>query len=902
MPTWITAEEAFRQLAEGLGDSGAADFFDTLVERLARLLWADHVLIARVRAGEARTLAVWSRGQHRDNVRYPLAGTPCEQVAGRTSCLYASDVQSRFPHDALLRELVAESYLGMPLCAPDGAPLGLIAVLADRPMAPSDQERELLQIAATQAGAELSRREAERALQASERHARESERRLDTLLNHLPGMAYRCLNDANWSMLLVSQGAEALTGHTAEALTHNRHVSYAELIHPDDRQGVDDTVQKAIARNEPFQVVYRLRTAEGQLRWMWEQGQAVFDDEGRVKCLEGFITDVTERQEAQRVQQAVMQVASTVTSRIGDDYFHQLVETLIQLLEADAGFIAMLETGGDTTTATSQRADDLRLSLVSAQTDRERLERYDLPLSDTPCARLIDEQEIMIHDDADPGLPGFPAATRAWIGRRLDNARSEPIGVLVLVYRQPLEADAFATSVLRILSTGAAAELERRSDQRRMHQLAYTDGTTGLPNRIRFMEDLSHQRRAAEREQTPLALLLLDIRRFKEINDIHGHQVGDRLLAALAERLQHALAPHERLARLSNDEFALLVPRAAEKGLAECLERIRRTASQPITLGHRRFTLAVSIGTAHYPSDAMTSEELFKFASIALYHAKQRDEGICSFDATMTRDLARRQQMTERLQLALAEDRLSLHYQPKVDLASGRLMGAEALCRWHDEEWGWVSPGEFIPLAEERGLIRPLGDWVLAEAARQLDDWRRNGRILPERLSVNVSAQQFTDPDLARRIAELTRHTPASSIDLELTESDVMRDAEQAIDITHSLHRAGYTLSIDDFGTGYSSLAYLRRFAADTLKIDISFVRRMLDGPHDHAIVETIIAMARSLGLRTVAEGVETREQALELARLGCDQAQGYYFGHPLPAEEFAAAWGEAMAAESITG
>lgn len=522
MPTWITAEEAFRQLAEGLGESGADDFFDTLVERLARLLWADHVLIARVGAGEAATLAVWSRGRHQANLNYALAGTPCETVASRTFCLYASDVQSRFPHDTLLRELGADSYLGVPLCAPDGTFMGLLAVLADRPMAPSEQERELLHIAATQAGAEMSRREAERALQASERHARESERRLDTLLNHLPGMAYRCLNDANWTMLLVSRGAEALTGYSAEALTHNRRLSYAELIHPDDRQGIDDTVQQAIARNAPFQVVYRLRTAEGQLRWMWEQGQAVFDDEGRVTCLEGFITDVTERQEAQRVQQAVMQVASTVTSRIGDDYFHQLVETLIQLLEADAGFVALLEPADDTTAATSQHAGEPRLSLVSAQTDGQPLERYDLPLTDTPCARLIDEQEIMIHDDADPGLPGFPAATRAWIGRRLDNARGEPIGFIVLLYRQPLEADAFATSVLRILSTGAAAELERRGDQQRMHRLAYTDDITGLPNRIRFMEDLSHHRQSAEREQTPLALVLLDIRRFKEINDTHG--------------------------------------------------------------------------------------------------------------------------------------------------------------------------------------------------------------------------------------------------------------------------------------------------------------------------------------------------------------------------------------------
>ncbi|MFG6176449.1 EAL domain-containing protein [Halomonas sp. THAF12] len=892
MPARITAEEAFRRLAEGLGHSGAVNFFDTLVERLAQLLATDHVLIARVCEGEAHTLAVWSRGHHRPNIQYPLAGTPCEAVTYQQACLHPRDVQARFPQDVMLQELGAESYLGLPLLTVDGDLLGLLAVLANRPMAPSDQEHELLRIAAIQAGAELGRREAEHALRASER-------RLETLLNHLPGMAYRCLNDANWTMLLVSQGAAELTGHPPEALTHNRRVSYVELIHPDDRQRVDDAVQEAVARREPFRVVYRLQTADGHLRWMWEQGQAIFDATGRVDCLEGFITDVTEQQEAQRVQEAVTQVAAAVSSRTGDDYFHQLVSTLTRLLEADAGFVALLEpVAGANREATPGHPAEPSMNLVSALVDGRPLERYRAALAGTPVAALLDEQEIMQRQARAPGLPGFPADTRAWIGRRLDDAQGKPIGLLMVMYRQPPETDAFATSVLRILSNGAAAELERRGDHQRMHQLAYTDGTTGLPNRIRFMEDLNRQRQAAEREQTPLALLLLDIRRFKEINDTHGYRVGDRLLAALAARLRRALAPHETLARLSNDEFALLVPRATATTVEECLTRMRRSVGRPFNLDQHRFSLTVSIGTAQYPRDAVSSEDLFKFASIALYHAKQHTDGTCPFDATMTQALQRRQQMTERLHCAIGERRLALHYQPKFDLATGRLVGAEALCRWHDEEWGWISPGEFIPLAEERGLIRLLGDWVLEEAAHQLAAWRRDGMALPGRLSINVSAQQFADPDLVRRIASLTRHTPASAIDLELTESDVMHDAEQAIEITRSLRDAGYTLSIDDFGTGYSSLAYLRRFAADTLKIDLSFVREMLDGPHDHAIVETIIAMARSLGMQTVAEGVETPEQARKLARLGCDQAQGFHFGRPLPPADFAATWGSAMGSQ----
>jgi EAL domain-containing protein (putative c-di-GMP-specific phosphodiesterase class I) len=257
----------------------------------------------------------------------------------------------------------------------------------------------------------------------------------------------------------------------------------------------------------------------------------------------------------------------------------------------------------------------------------------------------------------------------------------------------------------------------------------------------------------------------------------------------------------------------------------------------------------------------------------------------------MRHTLERRQWMTERLHVAILERRLELYFQPQVDLHTQALTGAEALCRWHDPEWGWVSPGEFIPLAEERGLIRLLGDWVLEEAARQLSEWQAAGTPLPGRLSINISAQQFADPRLTTHIATLTSSVSPSAIALELTESDFMRDPDQAVIITQAMRQAGYALFIDDFGTGYSSLSYLRRFAADALKIDISFVRDMLDNHHDRAIVQTIIAMANTLDMKTLAEGVESAAQAALLAEMGCNQAQGYWFGKPLSADSFARTW-----------
>ncbi|WP_301583801.1 EAL domain-containing protein [Halomonas alkaliantarctica] len=897
MHTRNEAAEIFRQLAEGLGRSGTPDFYATLVEQLAGLLGVDHALIAVVDTPHrATTLAVWSNGCYQDNFSYPLAGTPCENVLGREPCFYACDVQAHFPNDMLLGQLSAESYMGLPLFSADGPVIGILAVLSNQPMQPDGLENEILRIVAAQAGAELSRCQAEEALRHSEGVARESERRLNTLLNHLPGMAYRCLNDRHWTMQLVSQGAEALTGYHPDELQDNRLLSFASLIHEADQNRLYLAVQQAIQQRQPYRVVYRLRHRDGSHRWMWEQGQAVMGNAGQVAYLEGFISDVTDQQESQRVQEAVVQVASTVTSRVGDDYFHQLITTLVTLLEADAGFIALLDQPvpqytGSTAARKSTLLPAMTTHTVSLVASGKLVDNQTFMLCGTPAEKVVFEGESVAQSGQSFMLPGTSLGTQAWIGRRLDNAKGDAIGVMMVFYQSPLTTNAFATSVLQILSTGAAAELERRRDHRHMHRLAYTDGTTGLPNRARFIELLASMGKEATRQNHSLSLLLIDIRRFKEVNDLHGHQVGDQLLATVAKRLQQANFPKCAVARLSGDEFTILLPSVEDVHLQEIMLQLCEIIKRPIQLEHRVFNLDVSVGVASYPNDVSDAGELFNAASIALHHAKRRDNSVCPYTQTMRHALERRQWMTERLHQAILGHRLELYFQPQFSLADKTLTGAEALCRWYDPEWGWVSPGEFIPLAEERGLIRMLGDWVLEEAASQLGVWQAKHTPLPGKLSINISAQQFADPQLTAHVAKLTTGVPPGAIALELTESDFMRDPDQAVTITHSMRRAGYALFIDDFGTGYSSLSYLRRFAADALKIDISFVRDMLDNHHDRAIVQTIIAMADTLDMKTLAEGVESPAQADLLAKMGCSEAQGYWFGHPLPADEFAATW-----------
>ncbi len=873
----VAAEEVFRQLADSLAFNNSPDFFSDLVARLARLLAVDHVLIAEVLddRGHVRTLANWSEGRLRDNLSYSLAGTPCEKVVDAKPCFYPSGVSQIFPEDELLQLAGVEGYLGLPMLAQDGTPVGLLAIMSNAPMSLPSVGEEVLRIAAAQAGSELGRRRAEKSLV-------ESERRLHTLMNHLPGMAYRCRNDPYWTMEFVSQGARELTGYSPEELEGNRRVAYVELIHPADRERVFDQVQASVAIGKPYRCVYRLVTAHRQIRWMWEQGQSVTDVDTGDILLEGFICDITEQRESERVQEAVVQTATAVSSRLGEDFFRQLVQRLTQALEAEVGFIATF-------------CNDDILETQARVVGGEVVGNIRYALAESPCYDVVEQGECVGHFDPPQAVPqpGMeePLLVHSYVGRRLDSASGEPIGTLMVMYSHPAPDLNLATSVLRILAAGAAGELERQRNDRRIYQLAYVDGTTALPNRIHFMDCLDGELVRSEQGRSSLGLIFLDLKRFKEINDVLGHDVGDQLLAAVALRLQGSRQSKEVLARLSGDEFAIMLPELGRGGLAQAIERYRSVFEAPIWAAGRDFNLAVNLGAAQFPRDARSAAELFQCASVAMHQAKRTEMGACVYDVAMAETLNHRRALTEALVEALRENALQLHYQPLMDLESETLIGAEVLCRWYDKRWGWVSPAQFIPLAEERGLIRVLGDWVLRTATAQLQAWQARGLVFPGRLSINISAHQFNDPDLANHVAQLTQGVEPRHIGLELTESGFMRDPDLAVKITERLREAGFGLSIDDFGTGYSSLNYLRRFAADTLKIDMSFVEDMLENSHDYTIVTTIVAMAHSLGMTTVAEGVESREQADALARLGCDRVQGFYYGRPLNGDAFAERW-----------
>ncbi|BBP03267.1 hypothetical protein TPL01_06920 [Sulfuriferula plumbiphila] len=434
---------------------------------------------------------------------------------------------------------------------------------------------------------------------------------------------------------------------------------------------------------------------------------------------------------------------------------------------------------------------------------------------------------------------------------------------------------------------------EQKAHVAHIEQLAFYDPLTGLPNRTLFMDRLKQVLAVAQRHGQRVAILFMDLNRFKEINDTQGHNVGDQVLIEVARRFQATTRGEETLARLGGDEFVVIAEEADQAAATLIAKRLQQALAEPIAAKGQTFTLGVSIGIAFHPEDGATIEDLLKRADIAMYRAKAFGGGHRFYQPEMSVGLAERMQLAKNLSRALNAGNLELHYQPQVNLKTGTLIGAEALLRWNDPERGWVSPAEFISIAEERGMIGALGKWLAGKACRQMKDWQEAGLNFPGRLAVNLAAQQLEEAGIAGKLQAIVRAaglTPAC-LELELTESSLMRNVEQAIVVMEALKTAGFALAIDDFGTGYSSLTYLKRLPADKLKIDMSFVRDMLQDRNDYTIVATIIGMAHSLGLKALAEGAEQAEQAETLLALGCDEAQGYYFGHPETAEIFAQKW-----------
>jgi diguanylate cyclase (GGDEF)-like protein/PAS domain S-box-containing protein len=674
---------------------------------------------------------------------------------------------------------------------------------------------------------------------------------LQTLLGNLDGMVYRCRNDAYWTMEFVSEGCSRVTGYTPEDLLLNDRLSYEELTHPEDRARVRREINEALAARRRFELEYRIQHANGNVRWVWERGIGLYDENGIVASIEGIIEDVTHRRE------------SDLALREAERRYHSLFENAIE---------GIFRTSPDGHYLDANPALARIYGFASPDELMNSLRDIRKQLYVDPSRR----EEFMRIIKARGSISGFEAQVYRkngdviWIS---ENARAVFDGTQVLYYEGTVED-----------------VTERKLYQSRIEQQANYDTLTGLANRSLLNDRLQQAIFTAASYGTRLAIVFVDLDRFKFINDSLGHHVGDELLKVMADRFRTCAREYDTVARVGGDEFVLLINGQGEPdSVGTTMERMLKVISQPWRSAQGEFEITCSIGVALYPDDGSDADTLLKHADSAMYRAKEHGRNNFQFFTNeLNRMMKERLELESNLRRALDRGQFELLYQPRLDLKSRELTGCEALIRWQLPGRGVIGPSSFIPIAEETGLIGPIGRWVLQTACAQNKAWQDAG-FKPCVVAVNVSPRQFRRDDLVQTITEVLEQTKLEArwLEIELTENMVMQDGEHMVEMLHAIKRLGVQIAVDDFGTGYSSLSYLHRFPVDRLKVDRSFVKDIATDPDSAAIVRTIIALGHNLDLKVVAEGVETEEQIAFLGANACDELQGYYFSKPVSGWRF---------------
>ncbi len=844
---------------------------------------------------------------------------------GRSLWIDNVSENAQFKRQEVAKALGLKAAFGVPILA--GEKVVAVLVFFMFQSRPEDESlMQLISTVAAQLGSVLQRKQSVLDLE-------ESQRRLSTLIDSLPGIAFACRNDPDWMITYMSEGCLSLTGYPSEDLLGNLQ-TYQNLAHPDDRPKIDDTMAKALACQQPYVVEYRIYTKTGEIKWVWEKGQGVFDEVGGVIGVEGFITDITDRKSADIIQE-------------------QLVNALKQ---AEESYRSIFENAIEGIFQTTPSGHYIRVNpalakiygypstqdLINSLTDIQQ-QLYKDPQRRQEFRDLLQEYDFVADFESEVyRLDG----SLIWIS---ENARAVRDDTGKLLYYEGTVQDI----------------TDRKRDKEQLQKQALYDPLTGLPNRALFHRRLSQALEKLRLSPTyKFAVLYIDLDRFKAVNDNLGHGVGDLLLQAISRVLENCVRDGDTVARLGGDEFTILLESIKDIGYAtQIAERIHHSLRSPFHLDGNEVLSGASIGIIMSSEVTESPDTLLRDADTALYRAKAMGKGRYEvFDQEMHKTAVellqletdireaveiittqKRQYITETKQInwAIPKERdrycqgkstdtnpkqFQVYYQPIISLTTGELKGFEALLRWQHPTRGLVPPDKFLPLAQETGLLIPIGCWLLRNACWQLRIWQldfmaRNASpannlpkdgteeiagidknllsLPPWTINVNVSAQELVHPDLISTIDEVLAETGLSGkyLNLEITESALLQKPELANQVLRQLQEREIEFAIDDFGTGYSSLSYLYQFPINTLKIDQFFISprqginlelgdiatsSLSSSKMPSSIVKTIILLGKSLGMQVVAEGIETNEQLRNLQDLGCDCGQGFWFTQPL--------------------
>jgi diguanylate cyclase (GGDEF)-like protein/PAS domain S-box-containing protein len=646
-------------------------------------------------------------------------------------------------------------------------------------------------------------------------------------------------------------------GMSCEASTAT-YEAFVRCAHPEDRECIRNAFESAVDGKSRLDIEHRVIGPDGQTRFVHLRGEASVDDSGRVACLTGTTQDISDRVQAE------------ATLRLSANALENSAEA-VMISDAKGRIVSVNKAF---TTMTGYPAEQV----IGKSPDFLRSDRHDSAF----YSQLWDSVGKTGHWQGE-----------IWATRR--NGEVYPQGISISQVQDKLGRSSHYVSVSSDISRYKQYEAQ-------LAFLAHHDALTDLPNRFAFQTHLREAVLRARRDGSVIALMFIDLDQFKIINDSLGHIVGDLLLKAAAQRLTRCVRQTDLVARLGGDEFVVVLNGAKDpQHAAKIADKLIDVLAEPFLIDGHELTISGSIGISCYPQDGADADVLLKNADAAMYRAKELGRNNYQFFCVdMGADVVKQLVMTNSLRVALNQKQFLLHYQPRIDLASRRIIGVEALVRWQHPEKGLLAPARFISHAEETGLIGPLGEWVLRTACKQAKAWHESG-LGQLRMAVNLSARQFRQPDFAQQIAAILAETgvDASLLELEITESMVMQDLEKTKSILDELTGLRIAIAIDDFGTGHSSLAYLKRFPVEYLKIDRSFIRDLPGNQEDAAITKAIIALGKSLKLRVIAEGIETQSQQSFLELHGCDEGQGYLISQPLAAADLDAILRESLLPES---